>query len=88
MGMTMEWMEQGHARRGIARNFKLFMRCEGCRAESVQILNVPDADGAPRDVDDLLCSSLLQRQMFVCRVCQGNIAALTGVTMMQPEACM
>ncbi|MEP9376168.1 hypothetical protein ABLE91_05600 [Aquabacter sp. CN5-332] len=70
----------------IARQFKLFVRCECCRRESSRVIDVPDVEDAPTDVEELLCSTLLERQVFDCRECHGTIGLITGVATLEAEA--
>ncbi|GGC68354.1 hypothetical protein [Chelatococcus reniformis] len=58
--------------------FKLFVCCENCLKESVRRIDVPDHPDAPADIDELMESSLLQRQRFVCQQCESAIGTITG----------
>lgn len=60
--------------------FKLHIRCENCQRESVRNLDVPDFEGAPQSVDDLLDSNLLAGMRYCCAHCQCVIGRLFAVT--------
>lgn len=64
----------------IAAAFKLHVRCSNCTKDTFQRLEVPDVDDAPRDVEQLMESALLRRQVFACRKCQNPIGQLVAVT--------
>lgn len=63
----------------IAARFRLHLRCEQCVTECKRILDVPLADDAPTDIEDLLESAFLQRQSFVCSVCECPIGVIAAV---------
>jgi hypothetical protein len=64
----------------IARSFKLHLRCTNCLKPAVRSLDVPDADDAPRDVDELMQSALLGRLSFACQCGSviGQVVAVKG----------
>lgn len=57
-------------------SFTLHIRCTNCLAETSREVSVPDAEDAPREVDDLLDSNFLASLQFCCRRCKGNIGQL------------
>ncbi len=61
--------------------FKLHLRCANCRRDTTRLLNVPRADGAPRDIDELMDSAFLREQRFACTGCEGQIGTIVAVTM-------
>lgn len=61
--------------------FKLYLRCTNCRKDSAHMLAVPQVDDAPSDVDELVDSSILRTQCFLCDRCDSPIATLVAVTM-------
>lgn len=63
----------------IAARFKLHLQCENCRRNSAHTLDVPDADDAPRDIEELLESAFLQAQVFFCTICESAIGTIVGV---------
>lgn len=69
----------------VAR-FKLHVRCRGCKKVSGHRLSVPDADDAPRDVDELLASAFLQRQRLKCTQCLSYEVQLMGATQLEADA--
>jgi len=68
---------------GVAARFKLSVRCEGCRKMSTHMLDVPEADDAPCDVDELLCSAFLSWQSFTCRHCDCPIGQIVAASQAQ-----
>lgn len=62
---------------GIA--FKVYVRCANCQKDYGCRLEPPEADDAPRDIDELLESNFLRAQRFICRDCECPIATVTGV---------
>lgn len=64
----------------IVRSFKLHLRCANCRRDAVKVLNVPNVEGAPQDVDDLMEDACMQNLGFMCQACGGLIAKLVAVT--------
>lgn len=70
----------------LAARFRLHLRCEHCVAESKMVLDVPEADEAPTDIEALLDSAFLQRQKFVCPKCDNPIGLIAGVLQLKvPE---
>lgn len=59
--------------------FELHIRCENCSRESVRLLEVPDVDDAPQDVEDLAESGLLSGLRFCCARCECVIGRLFAV---------
>jgi hypothetical protein len=55
----------------IARSFKLHLRCTNCLKPAVRLLDVPEAEDAPRDVEELMDSAVLGRLSFTCKC--GNV---------------
>lgn len=70
---------------GIAARFKLHYRCLNCERNICRHLDVPDADEAPRDVDELLDSAFLQNQRYFCDGCESFIGTLIAVQQWQDE---
>ncbi len=69
----------------LAARFKLHLQCENCRRTRAVILDVPEADDAPRDVDELMDSAFLQQQRFDCLVCESGIGTIVGVNRLAIE---
>lgn len=69
----------------LAARFKLHLQCENCRRNSAHVLDVPEADEAPRDIDELLESAFLQAQVFLCTVCESAIGTIVGVNRVELE---
>lgn len=65
---------------GIRASFKLHYRCHNCERNVFKRLDVPDTDGAPCDVEELLDSAFLQRQRYFCEGCESFIGGLVAVT--------
>jgi len=63
----------------VAARFKLMLRCHNCERNVTCILDVPDADDAPRDVDELMDSAFLRSRRFQCRECEGFIGAIVAI---------
>lgn len=63
----------------VAARFKLHLQCENCRRNTARVLNVPAADDAPRDIDELLESAFLQAQRFTCAQCESAIGTIVGI---------
>jgi hypothetical protein len=63
--------------------FQLHIRCANCLRDSSPVLNVPDADDAPSDVEELLESAVLQQFRFECDDCGSAIASLVGVNVIR-----
>lgn len=64
----------------VLMRFMLHVRCESCARGAALILDVPNYEGAPTTVDDLMRSGLIDRQDFVCEGCDSQICQLVGVT--------
>lgn len=69
----------------ICATFKLHYRCYNCTRKVFKRLDSPDVEGAPRDVDELMESSLLQRQRYRCDECESAIGVLIAVTLWEDE---
>lgn len=69
----------------IAARFELHLRCENCRRNSTQMLDVPEAEDAPSDVEELLESAFLQSQVFFCTICESAIGTIVGVNRVELE---
>lgn len=63
----------------IIARFELNLRCDNCLRESCQAVDIPDVPDAPTTVAELLASSVLDRQPYVCRRCDGTIGVLVSV---------
>lgn len=72
----METLAEGAA---IRARFRLHLRCDNCIKESIRTLDVPEADDAPCDIDELLDSAFLQSQRFSCDACETPIALIAGI---------
>lgn len=59
--------------------FELHIRCENCARESLRVLEVPDVDNAPRDVEELVESGLLSGLRYCCAKCESLIGRLFAV---------
>jgi hypothetical protein len=57
----------------IVARFRLHLRCQNCRGIAAHILDVPDGEDAPRDVEELATSQILGQVKFSCEKCEGNI---------------
>lgn len=68
-----------HNLQGIRARFNIRMRCHGCKKLVSQIVEVPDEDGAPCDVEDLVESGFLSRLAFSCARCDGPIGTVVHV---------
>lgn len=68
---------------GTAARFKMKVRCHSCRKLTAHILNVPDHDEAPRDVDELMSSAFLQRQRFGCEHCDSFIGKIISANQVE-----
>ena len=64
---------------GVIARFKLMLRCHNCERNIACVLDVPDADEAPRDIDELMESSLLQSQRFQCQECESSIGTIIAI---------
>ncbi|AZO77744.1 MULTISPECIES: hypothetical protein [unclassified Bosea (in: a-proteobacteria)] len=69
----------------IAARFKLHLQCENCRRNTSHMLDVPEADDAPRDIEELLESAFLQAQSFFCAACESAIGTIVGVNRVELE---
>jgi hypothetical protein len=65
--------------------FELHIRCENCARETVRVLEVPDIDEAPQDVEDLASSGLLSEMRFCCARCESVIGRLFAVLPLTAE---
>jgi Zn finger protein HypA/HybF involved in hydrogenase expression len=74
---------EGHA---IVARFHLNMRCDNCRQVVGTVLNVPDVEDAPTEVDDLLHSELLHGMKFKCSKCESPTAIVIGVKHLHADA--
>ncbi|SMC41327.1 hypothetical protein SAMN06297251_10298 [Fulvimarina manganoxydans] len=63
----------------IAARFTLFVRCANCLRDTKRCLEVPQADDAPSDIDELLDSAYLAGQRFACTQCDSSIATIVGI---------
>ena len=63
--------------------FNLHVRCEGCVRMSVLPLDVPNVEGAPQTVDELMATNLIDYQPFKCRDCDSEICTLVTVNPFQ-----
>lgn len=63
----------------MAIAFRVYVRCTNCQKDYGCMLEPPEAEDAPRDIDELLESNFLREQRFVCRDCECPIAIVTGV---------
>lgn len=62
-----------------AASFKLFLMCSNCLRKSTKVLNIPNEDDAPTDVDDLVYSGVMQTLRFQCTQCESVIAEVVGI---------
>ena len=60
----------------VKASFKLHIRCENCQRESSRVIEVPEADDAPVDPEDMIDSAFLQSIPYSCRPCGGVIGRL------------
>lgn len=71
---------------GIRARFRVHVRCEHCTRDTTKILDVPNVDDAPSDIEELLESAFLMSQSFVCRGCDTPIGIIASISQMQlPE---
>lgn len=70
-------MQLAYSRPSLA--FELHIRCENCARESVRVVEVPDVDDAPQDVEALVDSGLLAGLRYSCAKCEGVIGRLFAV---------
>jgi hypothetical protein len=77
-------MDCGSAEAGV--RFQLFVRCTNCLRDTSPVLDVPVADDAPTDVDELLESAALQQFRFECQDCGSAIASLVGANLLRERA--
>lgn len=70
---------------GLIARFKIHLRCINCMRNVPRILDVPDEDDAPRDIDELLESAFFHNQRFVCASCDSAIANVIGITRWQAD---
>lgn len=59
--------------------FTLHIRCENCMRESQKAVEVPEGEGAPRDVDEFMESGLIGSLSFHCRPCGSVIGQIIGI---------
>lgn len=59
--------------------FKVYIHCANCEKTYGSLLDPPDAEDAPQDIDELLDSNFLRGQNFVCDECESAIGVITGV---------
>jgi hypothetical protein len=59
----------------------LHIRCENCTRESTKKVDVPAADDAPIDPEDLIDCAFLQSIAYQCRPCGGVIGRLFRIEM-------
>lgn len=64
---------------GYAAVFELGVRCHNCRKHHVSHLAIPDEEGAPTSVDELLESAFLTDIRFRCTRCDGSIGSIITV---------
>lgn len=64
---------------GCRARFQLLQRCHNCERNQSRILDVPDVEDAPSDIDELMESAFLQSQRFKCRECEGFIGTIVAV---------
>jgi hypothetical protein len=69
-----------HTEAAVARSFKLHIKCGNCRHDSAKVLQIPEVDDAPQDVDELLDSGCMQQIGFECTRCGSQIGRLVAVT--------
>jgi hypothetical protein len=60
--------------------FQLHLYCENCLKPHFHTLVVPQLDDAPRDVDELMESAVLQNLSIICRVCDYPIGQIVAIT--------
>lgn len=70
-------MQLAYSRPSLA--FELHIRCENCARESVRVVEVPDVDDAPQDVEALVGSGLLAGLRYCCAKCESVIGRLFAV---------
>lgn len=63
----------------IVARFQLHLRCECCAKETMQHLDVPNVERAPRTVDELTSSGMLDFVAYKCASCESEIANLLAI---------
>ncbi len=63
----------------IVVRFEMHVRCENCARDSVLMLDVPNVEGAPTTIDDVLGSGLIDRQPYSCAGCECPAASLIAI---------
>ncbi len=65
---------------GYAAVFELGVRCHNCRKDHVCSLAVPDEEGAPTSVEELMESVMLADLRFRCIRCESSIGSIVTAT--------
>lgn len=63
----------------IRARFTMRLRCHNCHHMTKRVIESPDLEDAPANVEELLESAWLQRQNFGCSECENTIATLIAV---------
>lgn len=63
----------------IRARFTMRLRCHSCEHVTRRLIESPDVEDAPADVEELLHSAWLHRQNFSCGECEAPTATLISV---------
>lgn len=63
----------------IAASFMLFLLCPNCMRTSSKQIDVPNAEDAPQDIDELSESAFLANQAFGCVACESAIGEIVAI---------
>ena len=69
----------------VRARFALRFRCANCRKLMTREVISPNHSDAPADVEELLESNLLNRQLYPCEECENPISVLIGVRQLMPD---
>lgn len=64
----------------LTRRFRLQMRCHNCLRESSKVLEFPDHDDAPMDVDELMECVTMDRLRYRCTQCDSAIGIIVSIS--------
>lgn len=70
---------------GCIAQFRAHYRCLNCEKNTSQMINVPDAEDAPCDIDELVESAFFQSLRFRCQVCEGFIGQVIAIKQIYDE---
>jgi hypothetical protein len=70
---------------GCVARFRAHYRCLNCEKNTFRVIDVPDLDDAPRDIDELLESAFFRNLRFQCHVCEGFIGQVIAIKQVYDE---